>query len=108
MLTHTISTTTVADVNKQYGTKIFSSTLITNGKLTKINDGGADHGYYVIYLPAAAHETDAAKNSFLTNTGLFDTTAYAASGISHTMVGVDSNGDRESQFYDIKVYSRSA
>ena len=73
-------------------------------KLTKINDGGADHGYYVIYLPAAAHETDAAKNSFLTNTGLFDTTAYAASGISHTMVGVDSNGDRESQFYDIKVY----
>ena len=75
-----------------------------NGKLTKINDSGSDHGYYVIYLPAAAHETDAAKNSFLTNTGLFDTTAYAASGISHTMVGVDSDGNRESQFYDVKVY----
>ena len=79
-----------------------------NGKLTKINDGGADHGYYVIYLPAAAHETDAAKNSFLTNTGLFNTATssggYGHSGISHTMVGVDSNGDRESQFYDIKVY----
>jgi len=86
-----------------------------NGKLTKINDSGADHGYYVIYLPAAAHETDAAKNSFLTSAGLFDTSANAVSGsspsggyahtaIEHSMVGVDSDDDRESQFYDIKVY----
>jgi len=86
-----------------------------NGKLTKINDNGADHGYYVVYLPAAAHETGATRNAFLTSAGLFDTSANAVSGssphggyahtdIEHSMIGVDLDDERESQFYDIKVY----
>ena len=94
------------DVNKaiisyrQYGKLEWTNvtydvaTTVANGaddKLTKVNDNGADHEYYVVYLP-----TDESNNYNLTNGGLWDKTAYASA--SYTLAG---------EKYEVKVHFRN-
>ena len=108
----------------EYGIETGQGTNGTNKKLTKINDSGTDHGYYVVYLPLAPHEEAPityhtaedpdcthgeedptgkfGKHLFLTSTGLFDTTAYAtASANTFKMEGSTTSNP---EFYDVKVY----
>ena len=94
-----------------YGVETTQGTNGTSTKLTKVDDDGADDGYYLVYLPVAAHETPlsgSTANAFLTSAGLFNTSTsaggYAHEDIEHSMIGVDSDDVRKSQYYDVKVH----
>ena len=99
---------------KQYGKLEWTNvtydiaTTVANGaanKLTKVDDGGADDEYYVIYLPPNTEGTkgndnyggaaNGAANS-LTSGGLWDKTAYASA--SYTLSG---------EKYEVKVHFRN-
>jgi len=73
------------------------ATTVANGsanKLTKINDNGADHEYYVVYLPPNTEGDNGTDNYNLTSGGLWDKTAYASATYTLT----------EDKIYDVKVH----
>ena len=82
------------------------ATTVANGaanKLTKVDDDGADHEYYVVYLPPNTEEAHGADNyggaangsaNSLTSDGLWDKTEYASA--TYTLTA--------DKIYDVKVH----